>query len=107
MPAKKRTPTKKARRAMTTGNATETTSKPNHKPKEGKPIAEMTHAEHKAYLIREAEENEKVNDEIYQRTVDAIPSTDEVQTPTSATNDELREKAIEQTKAATAKQVKK
>lgn len=104
---------KKARPVMTTAPASEVRPNPTSsehskkaKPtgdypgKGGQPIEEMTHEEHKAYLIREAEENEKINDEIYKMTVDDIPDATELLLPTSTTNDDLREKALEQTKAA-------
>jgi hypothetical protein len=125
-PKKKPTPPpKKVRPVMTTASAITTTHDKEAAPKEtswnanskeheknrrargsaDKPIDEMTHEEHKAYLIREAEENERVNDEIYKKTVDDYPSTDEVQTPVAGTNDEIREKALAQTIAAVTRKV--
>jgi hypothetical protein len=81
------TPPKKEAKKMTTAakdekvsyNANTDENKNREKQVEGtgKPIDEMTHEEHKAYLIAEAEKNEKVNDEIYKITVDSLPKTED------------------------------
>jgi hypothetical protein len=59
----------------------------------------ITHAEHREYLVREAEENEKMNDQINEASVKWAQKLDEVRTERSLPDlDEVRAAQVEAAK---------